>query len=265
MKKYLQVIRITFQEYFEYRLNFLLWRLRSLISFLTLFFFWEAIYGERAQLLGYQRSQILTYVVGVAFLRSTILASISVDLSGQIRSGELTKLIIRPLGMFQYWFARDLSDKLLNIFLTILEMGLILSVFKFPLYFPKNPLTYLWFLVSVILGIFLYFFISFTISVVTFWVDEIWATRWLFGIIILEFFAGVYFPIDVLPARLTRVIYLTPFPYLIFSPLKIWLEQISGFVMIKAFLVCFLWLTFFRSLSLVLWKRGVKNYGAYGG
>lgn len=265
MKKYLQIIKITFEEYFEYRLNFLLWRFRSFVSFLTLFFFWLAIYRGRTQLLGYERLQILTYVVGVAFLRSIILSSRSVDLSGQIRSGELTKLIIRPLGMIQYWFSRDLTDKFLNIFLTIFEIGFILSVFKFPLYFPKNPLTYFWFLFFVVLGVFLYFFISFTISVVTFWVDEIWATRWLFGIILLEFFAGAFFPIDVLPNWLIRIIYLTPFPSLVFLPLKVWLEQLSGLMMTKAILVCLAWLVFFWRFSLTLWKKGAKNYGAYGG
>jgi ABC-2 type transport system permease protein len=265
VKKYWQIIKITFEEYFEYRLNFVLWRFRSFVSFLTLFFFWLAVFGPRKELLNYQKSQLLTYVVGVAFLRSIVLASRSVDLSGQIRSGELTKLIMRPLGMLQYWFSRDLADKVLNIFFTIFEIGLILAIFKFPLYFPKNQVTYFWFLLFVILGVFLYFFISFTIAVVTFWVDEIWATRWLFGIIFLEFFSGAFFPIDILPNWLTKIIYLTPFPYLVFSPLKIWLEQLSGFMIIKVVLVCLVWLIFFWRLSLFLWEKGAKNYGAYGG
>lgn len=265
MGKYLQVARLTVQEYFEYRLNFLLWRLRNFVSFLTLFFFWLAIFGIKEEIFNYEKSQLLTYVLGVAFLRSLVLASRSVDLSGQIRSGELTKLMVRPLGMLKYWFSRDLADKILNLSFTIIEMGLILTIFKFPVYFPENLITYFWFFIFVILGIFLYFYISFTISVATFWVDEIWATRWLFGIIFLEFFAGAFFPIDVLPNWLTRLIYLTPFPYLIFSPLKIWLEQLTGPMMIRAILICFVWLIFFWRLSLDLWRKGAKNYGAYGG
>ena len=117
--KYLQIIKITFQEYFEYRLNFLLWRLRNLISFLTLVIFWLAFYGGSNIVLDYQRSQLLTYVVGVAFLRSIILSSRSVDLAGQIRSGELTKLLLQPLRIFNFWFTRDLADKTLNIFFAV--------------------------------------------------------------------------------------------------------------------------------------------------
>ncbi len=265
MPKYLTLAKITLEEYLVYRLNFVLWRFRSFVSFLTLFFFWLAIYGNRGEFLGYQKSQMLTYVVGIAFLRSVILGSRSVDLGGQIRSGELTKIVLRPLGIFSFWFSRDLVDKLLNIFFTLLELGIVLTVFKFPFWFPTKAETYIIFILLVILALFLYFFLSFVISAIAFWTEEVWATRWLFGVIFLEFFAGAFFPIDVLPIWLQKIIYLTPFPYLVFFPLKIWLEQISRAMAIQAILVCAGWLGVFWWLAKVLWQKGAKNYGAYGG
>ncbi|MFC1727035.1 ABC-2 family transporter protein, partial [Patescibacteria group bacterium] len=109
------------------------------------------------------------------------------------------------------------------------------------------------------------FFLSVFISVTAFWSEEIWATRWLFGIVFLEFLAGAFFPIDVLPSWLSRIIYLTPFPYLVFFPLKVWLEQLSLILIYKAIIVCSLWLVVFYFLAKWLWQKGVKNYGAYGG
>lgn len=265
MAKYLQVIKITFQEYFVYRLNFLLWRFRSFVFFLTLFFFWLAIYGTKDEFLGYQKSQMLAYVVGIAFLRGVVLGSRSADLAGQIRTGELTKLVLRPIGMLSFWFSKDVADKLLNLFFTIFEISLVLAIFKFPFYFPSRPESYLFFVILVILALFLYYFLSFTLSLSAFWTEEVWATRWLFGIIFLEFLAGAFFPIDVLPGWVPKLIYLTPFPYLVFFPLKIWLEQLALVVIIRAILVCFAWLIFFYWLANFLWRRGVKNYGAYGG
>lgn len=265
MRKYLQLAKITLEEYFVYRLNFVLWRFRSFVSFLTLFFFWLAIYGNRTEFLGYQKSQMLAYVVGIAFLRSIVLGSRSVDLGGQIRSGELTKIILRPINMFSFWFSRDFVDKILNIFFTIIEIGVILSLFNFPFYFPQNLSTYIYFIILALLALFLYFFLSFVLSVTAFWTEEIWVTRWLFGIVFLEFFAGAFFPIDVLPGWLQKIIYLTPFPYLVFFPLKIWLEQISGVMAIKAIFICSAWLVFFYWLAKFLWQKGAKNYGAYGG
>lgn len=120
MKKYLQLAKVTFEEYFVYRLNFYLWRFRSLVTFLTLLFFWLAIYGNRVEFLGYQKAQMLTYVVGIAFLRTIVLGSRSVDMADQIRSGGLTKLLLQPIKIIKFWFTRDVVDKLLNLFFTII-------------------------------------------------------------------------------------------------------------------------------------------------
>ncbi len=265
MRRYFQVIKITFQAIFVYRLNFILWRFRSFIFFLTLLFFWLAIYGNRTEFLGYQKAQMLAYVIGIAFLRSIVLGSRTADLAGQIKSGALTKLVLRPINIFSYSFSIDLTDKLLNIFFTIFEIGLVLTILKIPFYFPKD-LTFVFLsFILVVLATFLYFFLSMFLSIIAFWTEEIWAARFLFGLIFLEFLAGAYFPIDVLPEWLQRIVYLTPFPYLVFFPLKIWLEQLSPLIAMRAIFICSLWLVFFFWVARFLWRKGVKNYGAYGG
>lgn len=265
MKKYLQLAKITFEEYLVYRLNFYLWRFRSFIVFLTLLFFWLAIYGNQSEFLGYQKAQMITYVIGIAFLRTIVLGSRSADLAGQVRSGELTKFFIQPIKTISFWFTRDAVDKGLNFFFTIIEILAIVWLLKLSFYLPHYLLTYFSFALLSLMAIFLYFFLSFALSVVAFWTEDVWATRWLFGIIFLEFLAGAYFPLDVLPSWLTKIIYFTPFPYLVFFPLKVWLEQLTTFEVAKAILICLIWLIFFWWLSTFLWKKGSKNYQAYGG
>lgn len=265
MRKYVQLAKLSLEEHSVYRLNFILWRFRNLILFLSLFFFWLAVYGQRAEFLGYQKAQMLTYVIGIAFLRGIVLSSQTDDLAGQIKSGELTRVVMWPIKMFSFWFSRDLVNKSLNLFFTVLEIGAVLLIFKFPFYFPLNPLTYLYFLIFVLLAIFLYFFLSLFLSATAFWSDEIWATRWLFGIVFLEFLSGAFFPIDIFPAWIVNLINLTPFPYLVFYPLKIWLEQLSFLLIFKGFLICLAWIGIFYGLVSIIWRKGIKNYGAYGG
>lgn len=265
MRKYLQIIKITLEEYFAYRLNFVLWRFRSFIFFLSLLFFWLAAYGNRSEFLGYQKGQILTYVVGIAFLRSIILGSRSADLAMQIKSGEFTKYALMPSNFFGFLLARDLADKLLNVFFTIIEILIAFGILGFSIYFPHHASSIIFFIIISLISIFLYFFISLIVSLVAFWTEEIWAIRWLFGVIFLEFFAGGFFPIDVLPKTMAKIIYLTPFPYLIFFPIKIWLEQLSTLEESWAIMICFFWFIIFFFLCNYFWRKGVKNYGAYGG
>lgn len=265
MKKYFQVFKLTLEEYFIYRLNFVLWRFRNFISFLASLIFWLAVYGSKTSLLGYQKTQIITYVIGAAFLRGVVLSSRSEDLAGQIRSGELNKLLLKPFKITGMWFARDLADKSLNIGFAVFEIVLATQILGLKLFVPSNAAIYLVFSFLTVLSLLLYFFISFFLSVLAFWTEDVWATRWLFGIIFLEFLAGAYFPIDILPAPITRVIYLTPFPYLIFFPLKVWLGQVPISNSVGVLANGLIWLIFFYLFSAFLWHKGVKKFGAYGG
>ena len=194
-----------------------------------------------------------------------MVASRSADLAGQVRSGELTKLVLAPIDMFRFWLTKDLVDKVLNVSFAVLEIILVTIICKFPLYIPHKVCTIPFFIILVCLATLLYFFLSFFISIIAFWTDEIWATRWLFGVVILDFFAGNFFPIDVLPGWLQKFAYLTPFPHLIFFPLKIWLEQVSFGESVRILLICAFWLLVFYKLAIWLWQKGVKNYGAFGG
>ncbi len=264
MRKYWQIFKINFQEYLVYRLNFILWRFRSFVLFLTLLLFWLAIYGDNNDLLGYQKSQMIAYMIGFAFLRSIVLATTTGDLAGQIKSGDLTQLIIRPMKMLPFWFISDLVDKAFNFGFMVVEVGLVLFLLKSPFYFPQKIETYFFFLILVLLAVLLNYFINFLLSIFAFWTEDVWATRWLFAVILLQFFAGAYFPLDILPAWLTKIIYLTPFPYLIFFPLKVWLEQVSGVMILKTIFICGLWTALAYWLAKFLWRKGIKNYGAYG-
>ncbi len=265
MRKYLQIVKATFQEYFAYRLNFFLWRFRSFIFTASLLFFWLAVYGNQKAIFGYQKAQMITYILGVAFLDSLVLASRTADLAGQIRNGEISKFLVKPINLFKFLLARDFADKSLNFLFVVVEIFLIVKFLNFSLYFPKDLLSIIIFAIQTAISFTLSFFISIVINTFAFWTEDVWATRWLLGVILLDFLSGVIFPIDILPSPLAKIIYLTPFPYLIFSPLKIWLGQLSSALILRSLLVSSIWLISLFFLSGFLWQRGLKKYGAYGG
>lgn len=265
MRKYLQVVRATFQEYFVYRLNFLLWRFRSLVFTASLLFFWLAVYGRNQEIFGYQKSQMLTYLLGVVILEGIVLASRTADLAGQIRNGEISKFIIMPISLFKFLLARDFVDKSLNLFFVIFEIVFAIKLLQTPLYLQKNVFLLIIFFLHVFISLALSFFLSIIINALAFWTEEVWSTRWLLGVILQNFLAGVIFPIDVLPNWLAKIILLTPFPYLIYSPLKIWLGQMTTPAVFKSILISLFWLVILFFLMRFMWRRGIRKYGAYGG
>lgn len=263
-KTALQIGHVTLDEYLEYRFNFFLWRVRNFIFFLTLIFLWLAIYSQQTSVFGYQKDQMLTYIIGVAMLRSIVLGTRTGSIAGEIKTGELTRLILQPINIFFFWASRDIADKFLNIAFSIAEVALIIFLFRFSPHLPTVE-QFFFFLVVLFLAVILFFFTSLILSFVAFWTDDIWALRWLVGYVLLEFFSGAIFPIDILPSWITNLIAFTPFPYLIYYPMKVWLGQIPTPEIMNIIGMSLGWIIVTWALALFIWKKGSKNYGAYGG
>lgn len=264
MEKYFQLIKLTFEEYFVYRLNFVLWRFRNFVLLFSLFFFWNALYGDRQNLLGYQKSQMLTYTFGIAVLRGLVLASRTADLAGQIKTGQIAPWFLRPIGIFKFWISRDIADKILNIFFVAAELGIIILIFKPTLFIQTNLFYVFSFLILCVLATILYFILNLIASTAGFWLADVWAPRFLFIVIFLEFGGGGFFPLDVLPPIFEKIFRLTPFPYLIYYPLKVWLGQMALTDVIMAILVTFVWVFILYYIFKFIWRKGLIAYDVPG-
>ena len=266
MRKYWQVMKNTWEDYFMYRLSFVLWRLRNfLVFFLSVYFFWSALFQNHRQLFGYTRQEMMTYLVLTAFLRSLVLGSRSNRLAGQIRKGDLTATLLKPVSVRGFWLASDLADKLLNLLFSAIEVGFAVFLLRLTVSLPEHFSTYLWTALFAVLGLFTYFFFSFTISVLAFWTQEVWATRFLLEFVFLQLLSGALFPLDAFPEIVRKVAVLTPFPYLIFFPARIWLEQVSLSEIGWGATTAILWLVTLMGVSHYLWRRGLKDYSSFGG
>lgn len=263
MKKYLTVINISLQEYFTYRLNFILWRVRVIVSILISYFLWLAVFSQSVQVFGYRENQMLTYILFTIFINGIVFSSQSFRVAEEINSGMLSKYLIRPINYFAYNFSRDFSDKLINTFFSLFEFLLLLFLLKPPIVLQTNPLWLALFVQSIIFAAILYFEISLLISFIGFWSNEIWAPRFLFFILI-SFLAGNYFPLDIFPSVIYKTLEFLPFTYLLFYPLKIYLGQASMYFVLKGFIVVSFWLVLLFFFLKRLWRKGLKAYTAEG-
>lgn len=258
----------TWAEYWVYRLNFMMWRLRSFISFAAIYFFWQAVFiAQTGSIFGWQEGQILTYILGVALLRSVIFSSRTIEVGSEINQGNLTNYLLRPLNFLNYWFGRDLADKFLNIVCTVFELGVFAFILRPEIYLQVNLLSLFFFIFSIIIAVILYFYINLFLGFLAFWTPEswsgIWGPRFVFTII-LEFFGGAIFPLDILPKTVFNFLMLTPFPYFVYFPLKIYLGKTSGREIFMGLMISVFWCGIWYLLIQKTWRAGLKVYGAEG-
>src|SRR5436190_170093 len=227
-KKYLSVFKISFQQEFAYRFNFIMWRVRNVLQIFLVFFLLDSVFSTPGRVIfGYTREKILTYVFLTIFVKALVFSARAVDVSGEIGRGELTNYLLKPVSYFKYWMTRDIASKALNMSFALVEFSLLALFLKPTLFFQTNFLYLLAFLLSILVAILIYFCLLFIVSAIPFWMPEAsWGVNFLL-IVVLDFLSGSLFPIDVLPTLWQKFLYLTPFPYLVFFPIQIYLGNFS--------------------------------------
>lgn len=265
MRKYLTVFTVSWQNEFIYRLNFVLWRLRNILRLLMTYFLWRGIYVTNQNVFGYSREQMLTYVFLVLVVQSFVLSSPSDDnIGGEIANGDLTNYLVKPVGYLKYWLTRDLASKLLNLIFSFLEIFILYLVLHPSLQPLSSVLTIPVFLTIIILSMLLYFLFSSVTRLVTFWTPEsTWGLAFI-TIILIEILAGGIFPLDILPRWISVALQFTPFPYLIYYPVAIFLGKITGLTMLRILLQTAVWVVILNYLTGKVWRAGLKVYGAEG-
>ena len=263
MKKYFLIAKNMIDETISFRLNFVMWRLRVILQILTLYFLWLSILPKNTSFLGYNQSQILTYILGTSILSAFVLASRSHSVGDEINRGDLSNFLLKPLNYFLYHFARDMGDKFMNLIFSIAELTILFYILKPPLFIQTDSLYLVLALFAAVLALVLYFFINFLLGLIGFWSPEVWAPRFIFFIVI-TFFAGGLFPLDILPKQIFGIFQFLPFTYLLYFPLKIYLGQLALPEITRGISISLIWTFLMLFIVKSIWDFGLKLYTAQG-
>lgn len=264
MKKYFAVFKTSWSSGFIYRLNFLLWRFRSVVVILTVYFLWDAVFRNGGVIFGYTKEKILAYVFLTLILRSLVLGQRSIDAAGEIADGRLTNYLLKPLNYHLYWFTRDLADKLLNIAFSVGEVILLYFILRPPLFIQTDLLTLLAFSFTIILAVVLNFLLGNISSYFAFWTPGNSWGFWFLYLVFQDFLGGVVFPLDIFPKAIYQIITYLPFPYLLFFPVNVYLGKIAGGDYFKGILIVGVWIMVAIYLMKKEWRLGIKSYQAEG-
>lgn len=265
MKKYWIIFRLSWQNALTYRLNFVMWRVRSIIGFLASYLFWLAIVNSNQNIAGYNAPLLLTYIFVTAFLRNLVFSNVSYSACMEIATGDLSNYLIKPVGYFKNWLTRDLADKALNLSFFSVEIIVFYFILRPIIVLPHTLFQTVSFFIISFLAALIYFFLSFLVSTFAFWHPEHngWPLRFLF-IMLLDFLSGSTIPLDIFPPQIVKIFQVLPFGYLVFYPTQIWLNRVDTNQIINIFLITVFWLIAFYLSFRLVWRKGIKNYGAYG-
>ena len=264
MNETIAVFKIAWEQEFVYRLNFVLWRVRTVLQFLLVYFIWWTIFQSQNELFGYTRRSILTYILLIALTRAIVLSSRANDIMNKINDGSIANFLLRPIGLIRFYLAQDIADKLLNSLFMVFEISLIILLRNPQIAFQTSIGNIILFILSLFLGIILWFCINIMIGLMAFWVENSWGPMFLL-MIFMEGLGGGLFPIDILPKGVFNFLMMTPFPYLIYFPAKLYLGGFSSQQLISYFSILLIWVFILYLLMNLTLKKGLKHFTSVGG
>lgn len=262
MKKYLTIMCLGIKQIFVYRLSFILWRLRSVFALGFVYFLWSSILINKTRLFSYSHEALITYILAINLISSLVMGTRMGEVADDILSGNIANDFLKPISYFKYMLSKEIADKGVNLFFSVIEIITLMLIFKPEVLIQSSTLNYLFFLIALILGVIISFFISLALSCLAFWSNDVWAPRFIY-ITVVSMLAGSLFPLDVLPKFLYNLLLLTPFPYLMYLPVKLFINGISMQLRFPI-AMAILWTILMFFISKIIWKYGVKNYSAYG-
>jgi ABC-2 type transport system permease protein len=239
-------------------------RIGGFAVIVSLYSFWTALLGQKPSFLGYTRAEMLSYVLLINILRAFVFTGRGWQLVGEISSGKISSYLVRPIHYFGYALSLDLAQKTIHVISSFFEVLLLSLLVHGALFIPRDPMTWLIFIFSTLLSSLLFFVMEFLVSTLAFWTSESGGPLFCFELM-LQFAAGAFFPLDVLPEGLRRLLLATPFPYMAYFPARVFLQKIPMAEAAHMLLIEAAWLVALLTAALSLWRYGVRSYAAEGG
>lgn len=240
----------------EYRAEIALWALSGVIPF-VMYGLWSQLPGAAPSLPG---PLLARYFVAVFVVRQFTLAWVAWAFEEDHLSGRLSPYLLQPLHPFWRYLSAHLAEQATRLPFTLLIAGGFLALQPDAFGMP-DPARLLAGVLAVGLGFAVNFLLQSIVAILCFWSERATA---LDRLLYMPFFflSGLVAPLDTFPEPLHRLALLTPFPLILDFPARLLAGASVGVA--AGYGLQLLWIGLLLPVVALLWRRGVRRYGAMG-
>ncbi len=252
--------RLGAAEATAYRFSLLVWILTTTFPLISLVL-WRAL-AEDGPIGSYDQQSFDSYFLAAFLVRQLASCWVVWDLDRSIRTGDLSALLLRPVSPILHHVMFNLSALPLRVVLAA-PLGLIVLLATGGVGLVEDGR--LWLLVgpAIALAWLLNFSIQLAVGCLSFWLTKATALFdiWL-GLFMV--FSGYAVPTSLFPAGLAEVVRLLPFHAILGFPVELVIGRLSMQEALLGLGLQLGWLALIGTLAGLLWRRGLRAYGAFG-
>jgi len=258
MIEFKEIFKIGFIYELNYKFYVVFKLFFNIIPLIITLLIWNALYNSNTDITTIlSQNSMIGYII-FANIAYNVISVDAYEISSDIKDGNLNQYLLKPIHYIKNKFMLYLSKFIFNFILYFFPIGIFccfysISLSKLLMFFS---LLFVSFLIS--------FFINCILSLLAFWFMDVSA---LFSMLsfIMSFLAGTLIPIDLMPDFLKQISFFLPFRYLGYETASILFFEKNYNEFLVILLGGIIWTVILYIISKILWKKGIKIYGAYGG
>ncbi|MDE6580123.1 MAG: ABC-2 family transporter protein, partial [Ruminiclostridium sp.] len=232
---------------------------------LQFFIFWEiykALYGSNTEIDGITMSMVTTNFI-LSMGLGAVFSPDDYFLPSKIWDGSIATEFLRPISFKGRMIAENVGSALFNLLFRFVPC-LIIALFTVGVNPPASPAMLALFVLSAILGFGVLWTISFAVQMTAFWLINIWSLITIKNVLI-NVLSGSMIPLWFMPKELTAILNFMPFSSVYFTPVQIYLGQLSFEEIALKCGIQLAWIIVIYLLGDLLWRKGQKKLIVQGG
>jgi ABC-2 type transport system permease protein len=262
LRKWRAIFGIYFQDGIAYRASGLIWILTDLVTAVTMPLVWASANAGKGAIQGFTTSNFVLYYLCLLLLGSFITCHIMWEIAMEIKEGQFSAMLVRPVSFYQFTFLRNLSWRIIRTCLFLPFFFILLWAYRD--YLGGAQVFLGWqFWVAVLLGHLVSFTTVMMMSMLALFTQEAMAIFELYYVPML-FLSGQLFPISVLPPWAMFLGKLFPFYYTTGAPTEILIGRVRGNEALQTIGMQLVWIAVAYLVSRILWAKGLKHYTGVG-
>ncbi|MEF3303874.1 ABC transporter permease [Paenibacillus sp. GYB003] len=267
MKAYYSVLRLRLLLGLQYRAA-------AVAGVMTQFFFgflfimiFEAFYAQTSGEPPMSLEQLIVYL----WLQQSFLAFIMLwfrdnELFDLITSGNIAYELCRPAGLYEFWYAKLLAQRLSAALLRCVPILVVAMLLPRPyrLTLPPAASSFMLFAAALLLGLLVLVAISMLIYISVFYTMSPVGSLLLFGLL-GEFLAGMTIPVPLMPSWLQTIVLLLPFHLTADFPFRVYSGHIPPAEAFRGIGLQLLWLAALLFVGKTALRRALRRVVVQGG
>lgn len=263
-RKFTRIINTAWQRALSYRSTVLAYRIGNTLEFGVQLLLWTAIFGSGNEIKGYTYNEIVSYtLVGWLILYFTVSYGLESHISNEIRRGELSSYLLKPIRYLKYILILSFGRASLSVISGVVMQTIFVFLFRKNIVLTQSIVQFLIGIVIVFIGYFVQLYISILIGFISFWVTDISGIHYTIGII-KKILSGAYFPTNLLPTTFLNVSRFLPFIYIFYFPTQVFLGNVGIQETLIGLGIQIVWLILLVSVTRFVWRMGVRRFESYG-